>query len=366
VLQSYDPGSRSVQWSRELPGEAVENSMLQRAQVLRNWGVTDAGDTLLAVTGQSRQWTELHALDPATGEDRWSLRRERTLAVRGVVDGTLYVLAREFERRTTADHFGTDTPTPEPRSATLYAVDRTDGSVRWRREFTGVGAVAADDSGVYVAERSLLLGFDHDGNRQWAVQANASAHDVSPGPEGIYYVTNPEWDRTVVRGVGRDGTVRWTRRFAADESVRHGDRLYVAGDRLAAVRPDGTLAWQSPGNAGRVTFAPAGDRAYVRAGWQADAVDAVALDDGTRQWTFDPPIANAWPESATDESVVAGGIGEFPDGVGQPLYRVDAASGEATARYLDQDPITTRPLGEHVFAGTGNYETGGQVLALPL
>jgi hypothetical protein len=52
--------------------------------------------------------------------------------------------------------------------------------------------------------------------------------------------------------------------------------------------------------------------------------------------------------------------------VGQPLYRVDAASGEATARYLDQDPITTRPLGEHVFAGTGNYETGGQVLALPL
>lgn len=364
VIQSFDPASRSVDWSRELPGGALENSMLERTMVQRNWGVTDAGGTLLAVTvsGREREWTELHALDPGTGDERWSLRRNRSLAVRGLVEETVYVVSREFEPQTTEHHHGSDTPTPEPRAARLLAVDLADGTVRWSREFTDIGAAAADADGVYVAVTNRMLGFDHDGSRRWRAEADARGKAIFAGSEVVYYVAKPEWDRSVVRGVGHDGDVRWQQRFDADESIRHGDRLWVAGDELAAVRPDGSLAFESSTFSGRMTFAPSGERAYVRTGRQADAVAAIAAADGTRQWLFDPPINNAWPEAATDEWLVAGGI----DHSGQPLYRVDAASGEATARYLDQDPLVTRPMDEYVFAGTGRYEDGGQVLALPL
>ncbi len=368
VVQSYDPRSRSVRWSREFRGEAVENAMVDRPQVHRNWGVTDAGDTLLTVTGRAsdQQWSELRALDAETGEERWSLRRNRTLLVRGLHDGGLYVLAREVRPTPTGHYHGSATPTPEPLDAAVLAVDVADGSVRWRREFTGVGAVAADDAGVYVAEMNRLLGFDHGGTRRWSVQGNSRGEAVFAGASVVYFVTRPSWDRTVVRGVGHGGAVRWRHRFDADEAVQHGTRLYVAGDRLHAVRPDGSTAWNSPGYAGRLTFGPAGERVYVRTGRRADAVSPVDLGDGSRTWTFDPPIDNAWPESATEETVVAGGIGDTGEGVGQPLYRVDASSGEATARYLDRDPITTHPLGDHVFVGTSDYEDGGRVLALPL
>jgi outer membrane protein assembly factor BamB len=368
VVQSYDPRSRSVQWSREFRGEAVENAMVDRPQGHRNWGVTAVGDTLLTVTGRAsdQQWSELHALDAETGEVRWSLRRKRTLLVRGLHDGGLYVLARAFRATPTGHYHGSATPTPEPLEAAVLAVDIDDGSVRWRRAFTGVDAVAADDAGVYVVEMNRLLGFDHGGTRRWSVQGNARGEAVFAGPSVVYFVSKPSWNSTVVRGVGHGGAVRWRHRFDADEAVRRGGRLYVAGDRLQAVRPDGTTAGSSPGYAGRLTFGPAGERVYVRTGRQADAVSPVDLGDGSRAWTFDPPIDNAWPESATEETVVAGGIGDTGDGVGQPLYRVDASSGEASARYVERDPITTRPLGDHVFVGAKDYEDGGRVLALPL
>lgn len=364
VLQSYDPGARAVRWEREFAGEAVANSMHPGGTRPRIWGVTDAGDTLLSVTGRvdDREWAELHALDPATGEERWSLRRRRRLLVRGLADGAAYVVSRAFEEKSTDHHHGSDTPTPEPLAASLLAVDLADGSVRWSRDFTGVGDVAADDSGVYVTVMDRLLGFDHDGTRRWRVTGGSRGKRVCPTADVVYHVSKPEWDRTVVRGVGRDGSVRWTRRFRADESAAHDGRLYVAGDRLSALGPDGSLDWQADGYAGTLTFGPAGETVYVRTGAQADAVGAVALADGSRRWTFDPPITNAWPEGATAGTVVAGGIGE----VGMPLYRVDAASGEATARYLDDDPLVTRPFGDHVFAGIGDYERGATLLALPV
>jgi hypothetical protein len=364
VVQSYDPASRSVEWSRELTGEATAHSTLQRSTRLRNWGVTDAGGTLLSVTGgkPEHDWTELHAIDTDSGEERWSLGRERSLAVRGLVDETAYVFAREFEEQPTEHHHGTDTPTPEPVGANLLAVDLTDGSVHWSRDFTGIGALSADDRGVYVAVMNRLFGLDHDGSRQWRIRGDSRGKAIFPGSDVVYYVAKPEWNRMVVRGVSHDGDVRWTRRFEADEAVRYDDRLYVAGNSLVAVQPDGTLAWTADGSAGRLTFSPSGERVYVRSGDRADAIRALALDDGSPRWLFDPPINNAWPEAVTDETLIAGGIGE----IGQPLYRVDAATGDTTARYLYEHAITTRAFGDYLYAGIGRYEEGGQVLALPL
>ena len=368
IVQAYDTDDRTVLWERKFEGGAIPNSMLDRGPVERTWGITDTGSALLSVTGvEDERWSELHALVPESGEQRWSLRRDRELAVRGVVDGTIYLLAREFEEETTADHhFESDTPTPEPLRARLVAVELTDGSVNWNREFTGVGDVSASDSGVFVAVMNRLLRFDHDGHRDWVVRGNSRGTAIYPTAHETFYVSKPEWNRMVVRGVTTDGRVRWRHRFDADEAVARGDRLYVAGGELARIRPDGTVEWRTERHAGRLTFPPTRQTIYIRTGRQADAVSAISQGDGSVQWTFDPPLNNAWPESATDETVVVGGIGQIQGGVRSPLYRVNASDGEPTARYLDRDSLTTHPFGDHVFVGSGDYDTGGRLLALPL
>lgn len=371
VVQSYDPATRTVGWTQELSGVAVDDSMLHHRQPNRQWGVTDAGDHLLVVTGNglTPTATTLHALDRETGAVAWSLTRQRALAVRELVDGTVYVLARAFRERSTAHAHGSDTPTPTPREAAVLAVDLTEGRVRWRRAYTGVGAAATTPDGVYLAVMNRLIEVDHDGTERWTVRGDARGKAILPGPDVIYHVAKPEWDRMTLRGVAPDGTVRWRRAVAADEAAQHDGRLYVAGDQLRTIQPDGTAAWTAETHAGRMVFGPSDETVYIRSGIMADAVRAMRTTDGSQQWVFDPPIDNAWPEAVTDETLVAGGIGDVgPDGtVGQPLYRVDAASGTATGRYLGgkKDPLVTQAVDEQVLVGVGQHGARGELLALP-
>lgn len=362
VIESFNPTSRTVDWTRELAGGSAADSVVRREGITRSWGVSRVGESLLAVTeSQDNSGSKLHALNRETGEREWSIQREKRLLVRGIANGVVYVVGKEFRKNETSHPHGSDTPTPVPRDAELLAVDQTDGSIRWSRRFTGVGDVRADDRGVYVAEMNRVAAFGHNGDRMWTVRGDHRGDAVFPGEEIIFFVTKPRWDRMFVRGVTPSGEVRWRKRFDADAALLYEGDLYVARDSLWALRADGSIRWRSPGRAFHLVFNEDGDEMYVRTGKRADAVDVVALDDGYRRWRFDPPISNASPRVASAGTLVAGGIGDS----GTPLYRVDTSHGRATGRHLGEHFGAT-PKGDHVFVGTQTEDIGARVLALPL
>lgn len=362
VVESFAPKSQSVKWTRKLTGDPVSNSILRREDIARFWGVSRIDNKLLAVTEtDDNSRFRLHALNQISGGTEWSIQREKRLLVRGIADKIVYVLGISVPEQETSHQHGSDTPTPVPLDAELLAINQTDGSIRWSRSFRGVGDVRADDRGAYVAEMNRLHCYGHGGDRKWTVSGNHRGDAVFAGDEVIFFLTKPRWNRLFVTGVTSSGEIGWRKQFDADTAQKREGILYVAREGLWAVRPDGSIKWYSPGSASRFVFPEDGDQMYVRSGKRANAVDKVALDDGSREWRFAPQISNAWPEAASSRNLVAGGIGES----GTPLYRVDTTSGRATGRRLGEH-LTTTLMGEHAFVGTSIDSVGARVLALPL
>lgn len=357
--------SREFDWTASLPGETVAQSQGENARPNPPAVLVD-GDSLLVVTGDDTggRWNELSMLDRTSGDRQWSLRRDRRFDVLGVRDGVVYALARAFRRRTTDHYHGTDTPTPTPRDATLLAVDRSNGTVRWSREFRGVKAGAVGPESVFLGVMNELVALDHGGNRRWRYRGTHPTHSVFPADGGAYFLTQPDWGRLVAHGVDAGESERWRSELHASRSATYDGDLFVGGDRFGRFAPDGSVVWRTQEYAQWMVFAPADDRVYTRTGAMADAVGAYGLADGERAWTFDPPISNAWPETASADVVVAGGIGDQ----GRPLYRVDPDDGVATGRYLNPEREVSRAtvFGDVVLGGTGDYDEGGEVLAFPI
>lgn len=93
------PTDGAVGWRTELEGEAVTGSYAGYRPMARDkWGVTLTHESVYSVNGaaDSYDWTALHAIDRASGERRWSLRRERRLFVHGVASRTVFVTGLEF------------------------------------------------------------------------------------------------------------------------------------------------------------------------------------------------------------------------------------------------------------------------------
>jgi hypothetical protein len=314
----------SERWRRELDGEPVAGSTARDVRAARDqWGVTAAGDAVLAVTGRAAEgeWSAVHSLDSRTGATRWTRRRERELAVAGVTDDRLIVAGEEFF----VPESSHDTP-EEPLSTVVTALDRSDGGERWRREHrgvvdVGVGRAGGDAPATFVADADGLSGLGPEGDRRFRL-ARGPARVVRAGPTRCYYVTGeaPE----AVHGVAPDGSVAWRRRLPTDEYLRHDDGLYAGGDAVVSLAPDGAVDWRADGFGRWLLAAPDGGTLYTRTGRAADAVGAHDAADGRRRWTFDPPVDDAWPEAATASHVLVGTV------VG-PTYLVDAATGRAVA-----------------------------------
>lgn len=353
---ALDPVSRERYWSTELGGRALSRSIPDPNHA-RGWGVTVVDDAVLVATEREpgRPPTVLHGLGRSTGERRWSLERDEQLMVRSVVDGTAYVHGQYVsETPTTHAHYGSESPSPTPKPSSVYAVDVADGSVRWSTTRDGIRHLAAGASGVYLAVMNRLVAFDHAGTERWTIAADHLSRDLLVADGGLFFVTMPDWARSVVRRVEAEGTERWTEQVRADETTVHDGALYAAGRGVWRFGRDG-LEWETPVYAGWPTFGPDDGSLYLRTGRQADAVSALSTDDGAREWAFDPPLSNAWAECATANAVVAGGIGD----AGQPLYRVDADSGIPTGQHLGVDPLVVAPYGETVLVGGGSHEVGG-------
>lgn len=339
AVAALDPVAREVVWRAEFEGEAVGGSDAGHRSIARDgWGVTVTGERVLAVTGRadSYDWTAVRAVDRASGEREWSLRKERRLAVRGVAGGTVFVTGLEFFEPDSAH----DAP-EEPLTSVLYAVDVDSGSVGWSGEFAGVEGVAVGDDGVYVAAGDELLAFGLDGTRRWTFEGDAAPWSVHAANDRIFFLDEDDRRQSTVYGLSRGGEPAWEKRLPIREVLLDGDRLYGGGRSPLSIESDGSVAWRHQGGYGKwLMLSPDGETLYTRSGAGGDRARAYRADDGDVRWTYEPPdlsSPNAWPVAATDEVAVVEGItGGRSSGPFTTLYAV--RDGEGT-KALPTEPV---------------------------
>ena len=332
AVARVDPADQSVDWQTTFEGEAVAQSNASAQHVARGqWGLTLAADAVYAVAGpvQQREWSALHALDRVTGERRWSVRRERRLAVVGLVDDLVVATGLEFFPPPGQTPVSDQTPS-SPLSTVVYGLDAADGAVRWTREFDGVRDAAVSTEGVYVAAGDRLVGLDPDGRTRFTY-VRGPARRVEAAAGRVYYLTGDP-PGAVLHGLAPNGDRDWRRALPVDELLLDGDRLYAGGGAVVAVEPDGAVDWRDA-DAGRwLLLDPDRDALYTRSGRRADAVTAYDVA-GAERWTFDPPSNNAWPEAATADALVVSAItGTTAAEPSLTVYAV-AADGRATAAF---------------------------------
>jgi hypothetical protein len=326
TVAAVDPAERSVLWRTDAEGEAVGRLYANHAG--GGWGVTPSDDAVYHVAGpaEDSEWSALHALDRASGGRRWSLQRERTLAVAGVLADVVVAVGEEFFPAPGETAHSHATP-EEPLTTVVYGLAPGDGSVRWTREFAGVVDVTVAPGGVYVAHEEGLVGLDAAGETRFTYRQGPPTQ-VEATADRVYYLTGDDETGTL-HGVAPTGGADWTRDLPVDELLLADGRLYAGGDAVVAVDPDGTVAWRDDAYGGWLMTDPDGDTLYTRAGGHADRATAYDAAGGGERYTFAPPSNNAWPETATADALAATAITPWK-GPFNTVYAVDG-SGEATA-----------------------------------
>lgn len=356
AVAAVDPAGPAIEWEAPFEGEAVAGSHAGYRPIARDgWGVTVTEDFVYAVTGRAdeSEWTALHAVDRVSGEKRWSLRRERELAVHGVVDGLVVASGLEFWQPDTTH----DTP-EEPLTSVVYGIDAADGSVRWTASFEAVADVAVSPDGVFVAAGRRLVGLGLDGRQRFSsVVSVHGGRAVRAAPGRIYYLPD-HGGSAELKGFDPDGDRAWRHSLPVHEVLLDGDRLYAGGEAVVAIEPDGTIAWRDDQGYGQwLLLGPNRETLFTRSGVGQDRATAYRTSDGERRWTYRPPdlsSPNAWPVAATAEIAVVEGItGEHADDPFTSLYAVDRGSGRAT-RSTSVEPVfeVTSVDGAVVLAGS--------------
>ncbi|MHC5795923.1 outer membrane protein assembly factor BamB family protein [Lacisediminihabitans sp. FW035] len=218
------PQTGKVRWSRDLGGSVTPGPVI---------GVDGS---ILAATNAG----VLHALDPATGNDRWvfdgGARYGSDLSTSPAVlgDGTILW--------------------PGPRS-TLFALDRS-GRLIWTEKFGSdvLSPAIAGHNRVYVADLAgHLAALDVTANshrRVWTLDLGGVDYSSpSVGPDGTIY-TAIEKQLIAVRDTGDSGVIRWrfetTKRIEVSSGVSESGIVVLGtnNDHEYGVRSDGTRAWQ--------------------------------------------------------------------------------------------------------------------------
>jgi outer membrane protein assembly factor BamB len=180
----------------------------------------------------------VHALDAATGERRWASERLRSPEP-PVVRGDLVAVLAENDAR----------------EARLLALDRTDGSRRWTREFASrADALVGTYDRLYLAlgegtgERAVHA-LDDGGTPVWDVAGDHGP--LATDGETIYVVGASDGGRQALRALDAGaGEPRWSVRapdVGYQPPVVAGDTLLVAlgGSVVALDRADGTERWRT-------------------------------------------------------------------------------------------------------------------------
>lgn len=253
----------------------------------------------------------LLALDTTDGSTKWRAPMDGKSSV-AVVDGTVY-LADGSTRALDATDGSELWSTPRGSYHTFVtnrfvyvtegveaclALDRTDGSIRWRSKFRATQILAVSNDTVYVgAEDGMVRALAATtGNRRWAQSLDDTNPDLAAA-NGMVYAA-------AVRGFyaldGASGDVKWTipSQRIPDSSYRENVSLPVIGDETVYVAVDGILR-------------------------------AVTADTGTERWTYEYPSSDYMPTMP-------------PARVGDVIYVVDAAN-----RVVTLDATTGKRLGAY-------------------
>ncbi|MET9963532.1 PQQ-binding-like beta-propeller repeat protein [Streptomyces sp. NPDC006326] len=291
------------------------------------WGTPAVAGDLLYVTS-----FEVHALDVASGRRQFKTRDVAWSMA--VADGRIHA---------------SDGPS-------LYALDASDGSERWR---------LSTDAWVYAlrAERGTVVSVTRGGGVQ--------AWEASNGQK-LWELTGAQSD------------------FETPEAapVLHDGTVYVWQDaRLRALDArSGRESWSYPvGDAAscgnvpvRVTPAPDGN-VYVAAGTRVLSVDRAS---GRVRWHFEAPAVFLAPPAFAPGAAVTGGGVYLADYLGT-VYALDAATGKdrwriATEPRSSADPVVVAHGNVHLGAGSALYTldavtgtpkwrfaAGGEITGLP-
>jgi outer membrane protein assembly factor BamB len=206
TLRALDPVDGTVEWTRSVGGSGASHSA-QPWDGVRRPVVADG--SLLLTTENA-----VHALDPATGDQRWRTRFENTPGGPAAADGLVVV----------GTSWAGD-PAPEPVTrGTVHALDAATGDPRWRTDIDGgpMGSPVIGDGRIHVGHVGTPSG-NPGGYGLTTLDAATGDHDWGTGRTpnahvwGVPTVT-PDGGRVLATGWGgdltaldaTDGAVAWT------------------------------------------------------------------------------------------------------------------------------------------------------------
>lgn len=301
-----------VRWRFSVAGEPASSG---------NPTVREVGPALLVVSNTLNSETlrnYVEWVDPATGEHLWTFEEREFLSPVGVVGDVLY-LTGEYIRMPPSELGPNQDPAGEGR---LHALDLATGEERWRATVPSLVDATVADHGLYVnvavegSASEEVVALDHDGTERWRIPGGTY---FNRGPVATDDGVLASAYGDSVAAFAPDGTERWRAsgwEGGPNQLVATPRRLYVGSEPLVALSRSGTEHWRlddygsivRPVLDGRV-----GETLYVD---QGQAVSAVDPELGTKRWSFDPEHAKyVYARAVVDAGLVidtrASGPGSF-------------------------------------------------------
>ncbi|WP_157533130.1 PQQ-binding-like beta-propeller repeat protein, partial [Haloferax profundi] len=311
----------------------------------------------------------LAAYDEATGVKEWEFNisaRDRIPSGSPTVhDGTVYLFTHPYNY---------DSAGPKVVDNSLFALDASDGSTVWSRDFTLNESVSRDQAPVVSDGQVYVAGGIPEDN---SYDANASliAFDADTGVTSWSYSVSADGENELFEWVtASDGMVVAS---LSDEDYDGSTTTYH--DRLVVLNAAGGVEWLSSGLSPDVSDPPVvrDGTVYVvnetknDAGDGAETLFALNLSDGTQKWEFVPydlhPDVDDWrlySPVVTDDAVYLRQMMMDTSPRRNELYRLDPATGNVVwnrsiPRFLDFMVVDGL-----VYAGdtVGGYNDGDDTL----
>ena len=380
------PPTGPVSWTASVDGAAGDP--VHTGATLRHAdGSGPARDRWLFVPTESGT---LYALDPATGDERWTAALGKPVRDVVVADAGL-VVAHAGDVTLGDDHLvrafdasGAEQWTfPESAGASpwgplelldadgervlvasrddqhmssgerLWSLDAGDGTSTWTGEVGDPQSAAVTDEAVFVASHRAVDAFARpDGERLWRFSEEGVEYrfdTLRADSRTALFATTAGTNAGRTRAIAPDGSHAWQRpRYTT--SVTLADALYLGGGPVTAVDPaSGEDRWETEGESFLAGGPVAAGTLY--AGGDGFTAYDTASGDERWAWTADADIVTA---RAATGAAVYGGTGGGDDSP-NVVHARNAADGSERWTFEADRGLSDLALGSaHVFVGSGD------------